>query len=55
MARITIEIDEALLDMLEVVAQDQGTSQDEIIHRALGPYLEVWVPPWWVGPDPSQH
>ena len=47
MAQITIELDGALMAMLKVVAEDQETSQDEIVRRALCPYLRVWVPPWW--------
>jgi predicted transcriptional regulator len=45
MRTLTIQIEDGLYDLLQAVAQDQETTTEEIIRRALDIYLRVWAPP----------
>ena len=55
MKEITIRIDDYLYVLLHVVAEDQEISPDEIVARALEPYLKVWAPPGHEGLEPNRH
>jgi hypothetical protein len=55
MIEFRVCIDDHLYEILQVVAEDQETSADEIVTRALESYLKVWLPPGWEGMAPRNR